>query len=67
MKGVSRKVSKLRERMQERIPLGPLSEQLTPTEMRRKLAGMDYAAKQAYIEKVGDDEWRKMMDEVFRR
>ena len=64
---VGSKVSRLRTRMAEKIPFGPLTEKLSPNELRQKLSKLDLQAKQSYMMQMGSVEWDKMMDEAFRR
>lgn len=60
-----KKVAKLRERMNERIPYGPLRQNLTSKEARVLLQEMDPYDKQSLIQKVGDEEWRRMMEDLY--
>ena len=58
-------ISKLRDRMDERIPYGPLRENLTKKEMRVQIQNMDPQAKFEVMQRVGDEEWRRMMEDLY--
>jgi len=58
-------ISNLRHRMQEKIPYGPLREYMTKQETRLMLQNVDPAAKQQLIRRVGDEEWRRMMEDLY--
>ena len=59
------RVNSMRTRMNGVIPYGPLSGDMSPTETRKTLSGLDPTAKMEFIQRVGDDEWRKMMSDIY--
>jgi hypothetical protein len=58
-------MSRLRGRMDERIPYGPLRKNLTSKEARLLMQEMDPQEKHSLIQKVGDEEWRRMMEDLY--
>lgn len=63
VQGSLKRIARLRARMHTRIPYGPLRQQLTSQEARKMIQNMDPIAKQDFIKRVGDEEWRRMMEE----
>ena len=61
----SKRVAQLRKRMSERIPLGPMRAYLTKPEQRKKLQNMDPQAKTQLMQQVGEQEWMRMMSELY--
>lgn len=58
-------IARVRERMKEVMPYGPLRQYLTREEIRLKLQNMDAGVKQNLMQRVGDEEWRNMMQDLY--
>ena len=58
-------ISRLREEMSTTIPYGPLRKFLTAKETRLELQRVDPQTKSDFIQRVGDEEWRRMMDDLY--
>ena len=58
-------IQRLRQRMQDRIPYGPTRENLTSLEARKRLQAIDPLVKAGEIQRVGDVEWARMMQELY--
>lgn len=61
------RLSKARELLQKRVPYGPLRTYLTGREARLQFQEMDPEAKRQLIQRVGDEEWRRMMEDLYGR
>ena len=59
------RMTHLRSRMSERIPLGPQKAQLTPREIRLQLQDMDPATKTKLIQGAGPEEWSRLMEDLY--
>lgn len=62
---VSNRVNAVRERMAKVIPYGPKSSQMTPVELRRKLNKINPATLEQFIQRVGDEEYDRMMLDIY--
>jgi hypothetical protein len=58
-------IQSLRERMQEKIPYGPLREHLTDKETRIAIQDLDPEVKRGLMQKVGPEEWHRMMEDLY--
>ena len=47
------------------MPYGPTGIGLTDREARMRLQNVDPMVKEKFIQQVGDDEWRSMMQEMY--
>ena len=62
--GTVKRIARIRERMSNTIPYGPLREYLTSKESRLQLQNMDPNAKIALRQKMGDEEWNRMLERI---
>lgn len=60
-------VSRVRALVKKRMPYGPSRVGMTPRETRRLLQRLDPEAKQAMAERMGVEEWNKMMEKLYGR
>ena len=65
VKGSVKRMSRLRARMNERIPYGPLRQILSNKEIRMEFQNMNPDAKIQMMQQVGDEEWRRMMEDLY--
>ena len=56
---------RLRKRFQEHIPYGPLRSYMTTKEARLRLQEVDPGTKAQFRERGGDEEWRRMMEDLY--
>lgn len=59
-----RVLGKLRGRLKDDVPYGPLREQLTSKEARLRLQKIDPVTKIELIQKMGEDEWSKLVERI---
>ena len=64
MTRVGNRIKAVRARMQQTIPYGPLAEHLEPNELRARMNAVDPNVKQGYIDRVGDEEWRRIIQDI---
>ena len=57
---------RIRERMEEIVPYGPLSANMSPREQRVQLSKLNPSLKQQAIERMGEEEWLEMMKEIYQ-
>ena len=55
----------MRARVQERVPYGPTRAYLSSKEARLLAQELDPAVKADFIKRVGEDEWARMMKELY--
>ena len=67
VQGSVRRMSKLRARMNARIPYGRLRQHLNSKEIRMEFQNMNPDAKIQMMQQVGDEEWRRMMEDLYGR
>ena len=65
VQGSVKRMSRLRARMNERIPYGPLRQHLSNKEIRMEFQNMNPDAKIQMMQQVGDEEWRRMMEDLY--
>ena len=58
-------IKRVRSRMQQVMPYGPMRQYLSQPEQRQMLQQMDPIAKQQLAQRMGDDEWRKMLQDLY--
>lgn len=58
-------ISRLREQMRDKVPYGPLRSYMTAKETRMALQDMDPVAKQQLMQRVGPEEWSRMMEDLY--
>ena len=59
------RLGKFKKHMGQVVPYGPAGMGLTDQEARLKLQNVDPSMKEKFIQQVGDDEWRSMMQELY--
>jgi hypothetical protein len=65
VQGSIKRMGKLRQRMDQRIPYGPLRQYMSQNEVRKEFQNMDPDMKMQMMQKVGDEEWRRMMEDLY--
>jgi hypothetical protein len=61
----SQRIMKLRQRMSERIPYGPMRSFLSKPEQRQKLQNMNPQAKLDLMNQIGEEEWQSIMEKLY--
>ena len=54
-----------RTRMADTVPYGPAGVGMSDQEVRQRLAGVDPQTKEQMIRNVGDDEWRRIVGDLY--
>ncbi len=62
-----RTMSRLRNRMRERIPYGPLRANLSSREARLMVQELDAGTKLEMMKRMGSEEWENLMDRLYKR
>ena len=60
-----KRIAAVRARMAQNVPYGPTRSFLSKPEQRKKLQHMDPNAKIAMIQQMGDEEWGKLMEQLY--
>ena len=59
------RLAKFRTRMGQTIPYGPAGVGMSNQEVRKRLQEVDPVVKRDLIARAGDDEWRKVMQDLY--
>ena len=62
---VTGRLHRFRKHMTKIIPYGPRSGHATTREIGQRLTQLNPDVKLDFINRVGDDEWRRMMDDIY--
>ncbi len=65
MKRMLGSVGRARERMQTRVPYGPLRQNLSSKEARLAIQNLDPMTKQEMRRGMGDDQWETLMEKLY--
>ncbi len=61
----TRAIGNTRRSMRKAMPLGPARVSMTPKEARLAIQNIDPARKAAIIQRMGPDEWDRMLDKLY--